>query len=213
MSSEPAISEDFTQAKPASSSLAWRNVGNASHELTPSGLLVKPAAKTDMWQRTFYGFQVNNAPQLATAVTGDFVAITRSSLSPVHKYDQAGLLCYFDEHTWLKTSCEYIPGGPSKLGAVVTNAGFSDWSTQPASGASLSFEFRIGRLGDAYMVHVRASEQDPWFLVRLAHLGADAASVPCYVGLYACCPLGEGGSAVFDRLEIRRPTEGELSLH
>lgn len=30
---------------------------------------------------------------------------------------------------WLKTSVEHNPGHPNQLGVVVTNGGYSDWST------------------------------------------------------------------------------------
>lgn len=194
--------------------LAWRPQVPAECSVGEAGLTVRPGGKTDYWRRTHYGFDVVNAPALTTQVTGDFVAQTRVTINAVHQYDQAGLVCWFDEDCWLKTSCEFIPTGPSKLGAVVTNGGWSDWSTQPApAGAPLTFEFRLARLGSAYFVHVRSSPESPWFLARLAHLAPDAAAVPCHVGLYACSPLGDGGTATFEYLEVRRPREGEVALH
>lgn len=49
------------------------------------------------------------------------------------------------ENCWLKTSLEYIPEGPSHLGAVVTNNGYSDWSTQdyPTEEAKNKFVFEL----------------------------------------------------------------------
>ena len=54
-----------------------------------------------------------------------------------------------------KTSLEYIPEGPSHLGAVVTNNGYSDWSTQdyPTEAAKQQLRFRIIRKrGDLYNI-------------------------------------------------------------
>lgn len=165
--------------------------------------------------RTHYGFENRNAQQLGTSVTGDFVAITTVTMHGRLKYDQAGLFVYFTDDNWLKTSCEYIPGGPHKLGAVATQHGFSDWSTCPVAGADdgLTLSFRVARIGEAFLVHTRKSDDEPWFLARLARLPVDPMATPATVGLYACNPTGDGGHAVFKSLEIRAPLEGEVTLH
>lgn len=210
----PEFAADAAAALVASGA-SWDPAPAAFHA-TADGLVVTPPGKTDFWQATHYGFRVHNGPALTITVTGDFLAHTRVRAAPHHQYDQGGLLAVFGERDWLKTSCEYIPAGPSKLGAVVTRGGFSDWSTQPAAvgeDGGLEFELRLARVGGAYFVHSRLSEAQPWVLLRLAHLDPDAATAPCRVGLYACCPLGEGGSCTFSFLHVRRPAEGEVALH
>lgn len=179
------------------------------------GLLVRPSPNTDQWMRTHYGFENRNAQQLGVRVTGDFVATTRVTLHSRLQYDQAGLFVFRDDDTWLKTSVEFIPGGAHKLGAVVTQGGFSDWSTAPiATDGALTLQFRVARLGEALLVHTRPSDDAPWFLARLARLPVDPAAEPgVVVGLYACNPTGDGGHAVFRSLEVRPPREGEVTLH
>ena len=56
-----------------------------------------------------------------------------------------------------KTSLEYIPEGPSHLGAVVTNNGYSDWSTQdyPTEAAKQQLRFRIIRKRGDYTIYVK----------------------------------------------------------
>jgi regulation of enolase protein 1 (concanavalin A-like superfamily) len=93
-------------------------------------LRIEPDTGTDFWQRTHYGFEVDNGHCLFAPVAGDFVATTKVRFQPVHQYDQAGLMVRVSPSCWLKTSVEYEPVGPSRLGAVVTNHGYSDWSTQ-----------------------------------------------------------------------------------
>ena len=44
--------------------------------LTPDGLVVAPAANTDFWQRTHYGFRVDRGPCLLAPVRGDFTMET-----------------------------------------------------------------------------------------------------------------------------------------
>ena len=77
------------------------------------------------------------------------------------------------EKGWLKTSLEYIPDGPSHLGAVVTNNGYSDWSTQdfPTELANEQLRFRIVRKRGDYTIYVKKIHQ--WEQIRIAHLMED----------------------------------------
>lgn len=217
MAALPLLLLDF--ASPGCTSVEparWNPPPASSSLVAGCGLVVAPSSETDYWQKTHYGFRKHNGPALTVELTGDFVATTRVRSNPAHQYDQGGLIASFGEGAWIKTSCEFIPTGPSKLGVVVTRGGYSDWSTQPAPlspDGALEFELRLARLGAAYLVHARRSEAEAWTLLRLAHLDPDAATEPCHVGLYACCPLGEGGTCTFAFLHVRRPAEGEVALH
>ena len=93
-------------------------------------LRIYPDAETDFWQRTHYGFRVDNGHFLFPPVDGRFVMTTHVRFEPVHQYDQAGLMVRLSPDCWLKTSVEYEPGPTNRLGVVVTNTGYSDWSTQ-----------------------------------------------------------------------------------
>src|SRR6476660_7925192 len=93
-------------------------------------LRIEPEAGTDFWQRTHYGFEADNGHFLYREVEGDFEIMTKVHTYPVNRYDQAGLMIRVSKDTWIKTSVEYNPDGPNQLGAVVTNQGFSDWSSQ-----------------------------------------------------------------------------------
>jgi hypothetical protein len=117
---------------------------------TAAVLRVEPLAKTDYWQKTHYGFAVDNGHFLNTQAAGDWVATTHVRFKPVHQYDQAGLMVRLAADCWLKTSVEYEPHGPSRLGAVVTNFAYSDWSTQDFVGPECWF--RVRREGSDYTV-------------------------------------------------------------
>ena len=111
--------------------LRWFNPPPA-WSLDPSrpALVMQPAASTDFWQETHYGFRADNGHFLFTEIPGDFTVTTKVRFHPVHQYDQAGLVVRLGPSCWIKTSVEYEPEGPARLGAVVTNHGFSDWSVQ-----------------------------------------------------------------------------------
>lgn len=166
-------------------------------------LVVEPDAETDYWQRTHYGFSADNGPFLHVPVASDFVMTTRVRFHPVNQYDQAGLMVRVDENHWLKTSVEYEgEHEPSKLGAVVTNGGYSDWSTQSFPDGVDEVVLRIQRTADDYVVSYALPDgTGAWSQLRMGHLhNPGGGSVQC--GLYACCPTGAGYRAEFDYLSI-----------
>jgi uncharacterized protein len=189
---------------------AWLDWFNppANWRLQDSRLVIEPDAKTDFWQKTHYGFSADNGHFLFARIHGDFILSTRVHFHPSHQYDQAGLMVRFSSQCWLKTSVEYEPVGPSKLGAVVTNQGYSDWSTQDFPTGNGELELRIRREGDDFLVEYRqpgrpGSQEEPlWTQIRLAHLEAGSQGV-IQAGLYACSPTAIGYQAEFDFLIIQ----------
>ena len=111
------------------------------------------AAQTDFWQGTHYGFRVDNGHLLAAewAATSCSRPFVRGS--PAHQYDQAGLMVRLSPDCWLKTSVEFEPGEPSRLGAVVTNrrlVGLVDPGARAGGGGRSAF--RVTRRGADYLV-------------------------------------------------------------
>jgi regulation of enolase protein 1 (concanavalin A-like superfamily) len=100
---------------------------------------------------------------------------------------------------WLKASVEHEPGRAGRLGAVVTNHGYSDWSTQPFTG--LDFWLRVRREGGDYIVDA-SSDGVVYEQIRMAHLREDDAQRRVTCGLYACSPKGAGFAAEFSRLHV-----------
>ena len=162
-------------------------------------LRLEPEGSTDFWQRTHYGFQADNGHFLYATVTGDVVMTTRVRFQPRHQYDQAGLMVRHSPSCWLKTSVEHEPGGPGRLGAVVTNAGYSDWSTQPFEGDEVWL--RLRREGADYIVDA-SKDGEAWEQIRMAHLFEDDGKLAVACGLYACSPKASGFVAEFEYLEI-----------
>lgn len=173
-----------------------------------SRLVIEPEAQTDYWQQTHYGFRADNGHFLYLVQEDDFVLSTRLRFYPANQYDQAGLMVRLSPQCWLKTSVEYEPHGPGRLGAVVTNHGYSDWSTQDYEAMTNDVAFRIKREGDDYLVTctIGTSSKDEagaWTQIRLAHLhNADKSPVQC--GLYACSPIDAGFRAEFYYLSVER---------
>ena len=202
------LHEDFDGPRPDPRLGWWHEpTGPAAVTLGRSALVLRADAPTDFWQKTHYGFVADNGHFLAAEIAGDFVLSTRVSFKPVHQYDQAGLMVRVSPECWLKTSVEFEPDGPARLGAVVTNAGYSDWSTQDFPGPENALSLRIERVGADFTVSF--SLLDPavtspgaWTQIRLAHLLGAEAGAPVRGGLYACSPKGRGFVAEFDYLRV-----------
>lgn len=166
-------------------------------------LRVWPAGRTDFWQRTHYGFEADNGHALLMEMAGDVVLTTRVTAHPQHRYDQAGLLLRLSPACWIKTSVEFEPDGPNRLGAVVTNAQSSDWSTQPLAKEITSVWFRLRR-ESRDVIADSSLDGEHWEQLRMARLQEMGEVGPVQIGLYACSPTAAGFMAEFDRFECRQ---------
>lgn len=86
--------------------------------------------ETDLWARTYYGFQNDNAPVFQIETTDKFFSfVVKTEFESACRFDQCGVVMYLDSDNWFKASIEYEDGKIQRLGSVVTNHGYSDWAT------------------------------------------------------------------------------------
>ena len=163
-------------------------------------LFIQPAAATDFWQRTHYGFSADNGHFLFTRLAGDFVVSANVRSHPRHQYDQAGLMVRQDAECWIKTAAEFEPDAADRLGVVVTHHGFSDWSTQDLASKGQEISFRLARTGNEFIISSRLAGAD-WTQLRMVRLACDPKA-PLAVGPYACSPKGAGFRCVFTELTV-----------
>lgn len=163
-------------------------------------LRIEPDTPTDFWQRTHYGIQVDNGHFLHQEVAGNFALSVRVVFRPVHQFDQAGIMVRISPECWLKSSVEFEPSGCNRLGAVVTNLGYSDWSMQDFPPEANQVWLRVRRDGDDYLVDA-SSDGRQWSPLRVAHLHA-GRQIPVACGVYACSPRGSGFVCEFSELRV-----------
>ena len=159
-------------------------------------LCIAPDANTDFWQRTHYGFQADSGHFLYLNTTEDFLVTTKVTSHPCHQYDQAGLMVRLSPSCWVKTSVEFEPHEANRLGAVVTNDQYSDWSTQPLAKSVHTVWFRV-RVAAATCIVESSLDGTDWQQLRMAHLSERSAAQPVSCGLYACSPKAAGYVAEF----------------
>jgi len=164
-------------------------------------LRISPDANTDFWQRTHYGFEADSGHFLHVRTSGDFVVTTKVTTHPRNQYDQAGLMVRLSPACWIKTAVEFEPNEPNRLGAVVTNAQYSDWSTQPVPKTVNTVWFRVQVTAADCLVESSFDGQE-WQQLRLAHLSEREGAGPLSCGLYACSPKAAGFDAEFHFLTV-----------
>lgn len=163
-------------------------------------LIIETEPGTDLWQRTYYGFQNNNAPAFLQEVEGDFTFTAKTEFEESSfLYDQCGLLLYIDSENWVKASVEYENEKFARLGSVVTNLGYSDWATTDISSEISEMWYRISRRGQDFYLENALNGED-WQQMRMFHLHKTAEKVS--VGVYACSPLHSSFNAVFSLFGI-----------
>ena len=170
-----------------------------SFDAPEHALRIEPDAATDFWQKTHYGFDADNGHVLYANLAGDFVMTARVHSRPAHQYDQAGLMVRLSPECWLKTSIEYEPEEPNRLGVVVTTHGYSDWSTQSVPSGPSDLWLRVRREGDDYIVESSWDGQR-WEQIRMGHLADEKGGATIAAGVYACSPKGAGFVAEFREL-------------
>ena len=111
-------------------SLQWTREP-AACEIKNDTIRITTAPKTDLWQRTYYHFQNDNAPVLQMTTREKFFSfvVKTDFAESHHRFDQCGTVMYLDSENWLKASVEYENEEFQHLGSVVTNNGYSDWAT------------------------------------------------------------------------------------
>ena len=165
-----------------------------------SSLVVATDAETDYWQRTHYGFQVDNGHFLYMEIDRDFILETEVQYHFANQYDQAGLMVRNSTDSWMKTAIEYEPEESNKLGAVVTNDGYSDWSTQDVGNSMTRLKIKVIRERDDYIIQYFDEDQQDWTQLRMFHMEGDSI---VKAGLYCCSPKSAGFVATFNYLTIQ----------
>jgi len=191
----------------------WTN-GVPTHTFEAGGITITPTPNLDYWSKTFYEPLLikHDAQCLLTPVAADVEATftTAFTLKPRAQFDQAGIMILVDELTWVKAGIEFTDGSP-RLSCVVTNDGYSDWSTQQwhdwdSAAQSTSIRVRVTKLmpGSAqgpalvfeaapWVEGTSTASAAPWVQIRIASLRS--GEHPWRMGIFAISPIEAAGSS------------------
>ncbi|MCQ5129507.1 DUF1349 domain-containing protein [Butyricicoccus faecihominis] len=178
------------------------------HNVADGRVIIKTEPETDMWQRTCYGSQVNNAPALLMKTDEKYFSfIVKTEFDSSHSFDQCGVLIYLDSENWIKISTEYENETFQRLGSVVTNHGYSDWATTDIPTEQKHMYYRVSRRESDFLIE-HARDGVHFQQMRIAHLFEGAGEIQ--IGLYACSPDVSSFRAVFTEIAF---TECQWRLH
>lgn len=190
------------------SDFAWtRKPANFEIKEDVVEIITKPY--TDLWQRTYYHFQNDNAPvfQMETEEKYFSFVVKTDFTESHHRFDQCGIVMYLDSVNWLKASVEYENEKYQHLGSVVTNHGYSDWATTSINAAVKSIWFRLSRREDDYCIE--CSPDGKWFeQMRICHMHEGKEKIR--FGIYACSPEKSSFKAIFTNMNM---TECQWKAH
>lgn len=155
---------------------------------------------TDLWQRTYYGFQNDNAPVFQMQTEEHYFSfVVKTEFESKERFDQCGIVMYLNSENWLKASIEYENNEYQRLGSVVTNHGYSDWSTTDIPSSITSMWYRLSRRESDYCIECSYDGID-YKQMRICHMWEGAGTIS--FGIYACSPQDSSFQAVFSELEM-----------
>lgn len=170
------------------------------YKISDTKITLQTDAHTDLWQRTYYGFQNDNAPMFQIKTDERYFSfVTKVDFNSSHRFDQAGVVLYQNSDNWIKASIEYENNELQRLGAVVTNHGYSDWSTQDTDASIKSIWYRLSRRESDYLVEY-SLDGDTFSQMRISRLHEGDGEIS--FGVYACSPENSSFTATFSEMEI-----------
>ncbi len=168
--------------------------------ITDNKIEIITLPNTDLWQRTYYGFQNDNAPVLQTATNEKYFSfVVKTEFDSKTRFDQCGIVIYLDSENWLKASVEYENNSFQRLGSVVTNYGYSDWATTDIPADIKSVWYRLSRRESDYLIEFSYNGID-FKQMRICHLAKGAQTIN--FGIYACSPEQSSFKATFTQMEL-----------
>lgn len=163
---------------------------------------------TDLWQRTYYGFQNDNAPVLQMETDAPYFSFTvKTAFQSKCRFDQCGVALYLDSENWLKASIEYEDEHIQRLGSVVTNNGYSDWATTDIDASVCEMWYRLSRRESDYCLEC-SRDGVQFHQMRICHLRKGDKTIR--FGIYACSPGDSSFKAVFTDMQL---TECKWEAH
>lgn len=179
------------------------------YRLGENSIEITTMPHTDLWQRTYYHFQNDNAPvfQMETDEKYFSFVVKTEFTESHHRFDQCGIIMYLNSENWLKGSIEYENDNYQHLGSVVTNKGYSDWATTEISANIKSMWYRFSRREDDYCIEC-SKDGVTFQQMRICHMWEGANKIK--FGVYACSPENSSFKAVFTDMKL---TECQWQAH
>ena len=171
-----------------------------SFSITPHLIEIVTEPYTDLWQKTYYHMQNDSAPVLQLETQSLFFSfVVKTEFDSKERFDQCGVVMYLDSDNWIKASIEYETSSFQHLGSVVTNKGYSDWSTTAIDASIKSMWYRFSRREDDFCIEC-SQDGVSFSQMRICHM--EKATGPISFGIYACSPQNSSFTAKFTHFQV-----------
>ncbi len=178
------------------------------YEVTEDRVEIITEPHTDLWQRTYYHFRNDNAPVLQLETDEQFFSfVVKTDFDTKVRYDQSGIVMYLDSDNWLKAAMEYENDKIQRLGSVVTNNGYSDWSSVDVDASIKSMWFRFSRRENDFCIE-NSVDGVNFKQMRICHMFNAKEKIS--FGIYACSSEDSTFKASFTDMEM---TECKWLVH
>lgn len=169
-------------------------------EISEDKVVIITEPHTDLWQRTYYHFRNDNAPVLQLEKDEQFFSfVVKTNFDTKHRYDQSGIVMYLDSDNWLKAASEYENEQIQRLGSVVTNNGYSDWSSMDIDASIKSMWFRFSRRENDFCIE-NSFDGVNYKQMRICHMFNAKKTIS--FGIFACSAEDSSFEASFTNMEI-----------
>ena len=128
-----------------------------------------------------------------------FSFVIKTEFDTKVRYDQSGIVMYLDSENWLKAAMEYENEEIQRLGSVVTNNGYSDWSSVDVDAKIKSAWFRLSRREDDFCIE-NSTDGVHFKQMRICHMFHAKDTIR--FGIYACSAENSSFKATFTNMEI-----------
>ncbi len=194
------IEEDTTMFRQfTKDNLFWTRAPK-QYSISDSLITIQTDPKTDLWQRTYYGFQNDNAPVLQMKTTRKYFSFTvKTTFDSSVLFDQCGIAIYLDSENWAKASIEYENEQISRLGSVVTNNGYSDWATSDIPSSIHEMWYRLSRRESDFYIET-STDGVNFHQMRAFHLFHGDGEIS--FGIYAASPSDHSFTAKFTDMKV-----------
>ena len=165
-------------------------------EIKETTLKIEALPKSDYFIDPASGKKILNAPYYHIETNKDFNLKAKVSRSFKSVYDACVLMVMSDETCWIKLCFEFTDLDANAVVSVVTNGVSDDANGVEIKGNTVYLQ--IARKGDLFGLHYSLNGND-YKMVRFFKLPVKET---VKVGFVAQSPTGEGGSCLFEDIQL-----------
>jgi hypothetical protein len=209
----PVANPDLTYVKFTQLGGEWHNPPQ-DWLLQPNALNITTEPRTDIWQRTYFGFRMDNAPCYFWQQSEAFTMTIRCTFDYREMFDQCGIILYLDGNNWFKAGVEVASPSFSRIFSAATNFGHTDYASIDVNLTS-SMYFRLSRRGADFLVEY-STDGEVFNQLRIFHMHllgittaelalkdvVDGNNAPIPLGVFASSPLDSSFKCSFTELQI-----------